>query len=63
MAGHTRILERPVNHRPRQRGKTKYGIKNRLWVGIVDVLAVRWMLSRMVYPQVKEAMERTSCAE
>ena len=63
MAGHTKILERPVNHRPRKRGKTKYGIKNRLWVGIVDVLAVRWMLSRMVYPQVKEGMERTSCAE
>jgi glycosyltransferase involved in cell wall biosynthesis len=60
MAGYTKILERPVNHRPRERGKTKYGINNRLWVGIVDVLAVRWMLSRMVYPQAKK---ETSCAE
>lgn len=62
MAGYTKILERPVNHRPRKRGKTKYGINNRLWVGIVDLLAVRWMLSRMVYPRVKEDVERTSCA-
>lgn len=60
MAGYTKILERPVHHRPRERGKTKYGISNRLWVGIVDVLAVRWMLSRMVYPQVKK---EASCAE
>jgi len=51
MAGHTRILEMPVNHRPRTRGQTKYGVWNRLWVGIGDTLAVRWMQTRMVYPQ------------
>ncbi len=37
-----------VNHRPRTHGKTKYGINNRLWVGIADTLAVRWMQSRFV---------------
>jgi glycosyltransferase involved in cell wall biosynthesis len=48
-----RIAEMPVNHRPRVRGKTKYGISNRLWVGLGDTLAVRWMQSRLVWPRVK----------
>ena len=48
-----RITEIPVNHRPRTRGVTKYGINNRLWVGIADTFAIRWMLWRMVFPKVK----------
>lgn len=48
-----RITELPVNHRPRTQGQTKYGIGNRLWVGIGDTLAVRWMLWRLVFPQVR----------
>jgi dolichol-phosphate mannosyltransferase len=44
-----RITEQPVDHRPRERGVTKYGIGNRLWVGIGDTLAVRWMQRRMVW--------------
>jgi dolichol-phosphate mannosyltransferase len=48
-----RITEAVVNHRPRLTGKTKYGIKNRLWVGIVDTLAVCWMQHRFVYPKIK----------
>jgi glycosyltransferase involved in cell wall biosynthesis len=53
MGGASIILEVPVNHRPRQRGVTKYGISNRLWVGLADTLAVRWMQSRLVFPKVK----------
>ncbi|MDL1959693.1 MAG: hypothetical protein LWX01_02320 [Deltaproteobacteria bacterium] len=49
----TEILEMPVNHRPRRYGQTKYGIHNRLWVGLMDTMAVRWMQTRMVYPEVK----------
>jgi dolichol-phosphate mannosyltransferase len=49
-----RIAERPVNHRPRERGQTKYGIHNRLWVGLVDTLAVCWMQRRLVFPEVAE---------
>ena len=49
-----RITEIPVNHRPREKGQSKYGINNRLWVGIVDTLAVRWMLHRFVYPRIRE---------
>ena len=36
----------PVNHRPRTAGKSKYGIGNRLWVGMTDLLGTRWLLSR-----------------
>ena len=53
MAGYGKIVEVPVNHRPRERGKTKYGIQNRLWVGLGDTFAVRWMQNRMVFPKVK----------
>lgn len=36
----------PVNHRPRLHGRSKYGIGNRLWVGLVDLLGVAWLLRR-----------------
>ena len=54
LSGYTNILEEPVKHRSRKRGKTKYGINNRLWVGLADTLAVCWMRWRLVYPQSKE---------
>ncbi len=50
ISGHGKIIEIPVNHRPRTLGKTKYGVWNRLWVGIGDTMAVCWMKRRMVYP-------------
>ncbi|MCX7816354.1 MAG: glycosyltransferase family 2 protein [Syntrophales bacterium] len=53
MAGYTKIIETPVNHRQRLRGKTKYGIRNRLWVGLVDIFGVKWMQKRFVFPSVK----------
>ncbi len=43
-----RVLERPVNHRPRLRGVSKYGVHNRLWRGIRDCFGVRWYLSRAI---------------
>ena len=49
-----RITERPVNHRPRTQGKTKYGINNRLWVGIADTIAVVWMKRRLVWPKIAD---------
>lgn len=35
-----------VKHRARTRGTSKYGVMNRLWVGIVDLFAVRWLQAR-----------------
>ena len=51
IAGYGRIVEMPVNHRPRVKGTSKYGISNRLWVGIADTFAVCWMKRRMIYPK------------
>ena len=35
-----------VNHRPRLHGTSKYGVSNRLWVGITDMLGVIWLQKR-----------------
>lgn len=37
-----------VNHRPRLHGISKYGVNNRLWVGIVDLLGVMWLQRRRI---------------
>ncbi|MDQ7032842.1 MAG: glycosyltransferase family 2 protein [Desulfonauticus sp.] len=52
--GYEKIMEIPVNHRPRTRGKTKYNINNRLWVGLFDTFGVLWMRKRKVLPKIKE---------
>ncbi|MEO6625034.1 MAG: glycosyltransferase family 2 protein [Burkholderiaceae bacterium] len=41
-----------VAHRPREHGKSHYGIHNRLWVGLVDMLGVIWLQRRACVPQV-----------
>lgn len=46
-----RVKEVRVGHRPRLHGQGKYGIHNRLWRGIADLLAVRWMLKRWIDQQ------------
>jgi dolichol-phosphate mannosyltransferase len=40
------VISLPVNHRPRTRGTSKYGLHNRLWVGIVDLFGVMWLIRR-----------------
>lgn len=39
-----------VNHRPRARGVSKYGILDRLWVGIADLRGVMWLQRRVIAP-------------
>jgi len=51
------VTEVPVGHRPRQRGKSKYGIRNRLFRGLRDLMAVRWMRSRWLNYKVAERIE------
>lgn len=41
-----RVIEIPVSHHPRTAGRSKYGVGNRLFVGIRDCFAVRWMRDR-----------------
>lgn len=45
MQGFT-ITEVPVRHYPRTHGVSKYGVGNRLFKGLYDLLAVRWMQHR-----------------
>lgn len=40
------VISVPVAHRPRTRGTSKYGIYNRLWAGVVDILGVIWLRRR-----------------
>jgi len=49
-----RVIEVPVNHRPRRFGRSKYGVWNRALVAFVDLLAVRWMKSRRLRYDVAE---------
>lgn len=44
----------PVNHRPRTQGQSKYGIGNRLWVGITDLRGVSWLIKRSKRTAVEE---------
>lgn len=45
----------PVTHRPRVHGRSKYGVNNRLWVGLVDLLGVLWLLRRRCLPELAGA--------
>ena len=42
------VISIEVNHRPRQHGQSKYGLFDRLWVGITDLLGVMWLQRRAV---------------
>ena len=43
-----------VNHRPRTRGQSNYGVFDRLWVGIVDLAGVMWLKRRARHPEATE---------
>jgi dolichol-phosphate mannosyltransferase len=43
-----RIVEVPVNHRPRQHGMTKYSNLGRARRGMYDLIGMRWLLARKI---------------
>jgi glycosyltransferase involved in cell wall biosynthesis len=49
-----RLVEIPVNHRPRRFGETKYGLGNRAVRATTDMLGVRWLLSRRLNYTIRE---------
>ena len=49
-----KVLSIEVRHRPRRRGVSKYGVHDRLWAGIIDMLGVRWLQRRTQQPVVSE---------
>jgi dolichol-phosphate mannosyltransferase len=46
--GGFRCCEVPVNHRPRVAGVSKYGVWNRLWRGLFDLVGVAWFQRRRI---------------
>jgi dolichol-phosphate mannosyltransferase len=52
------VIERGVSHHPRAAGTSKYGIGNRLLPALLDLLAVRWMRSRIIRPHAAEEAPR-----
>lgn len=52
-----RLVEVPVNHRPRKFGLSKYGLGNRAIRATVDMFGVRWLLSRQLKYQTREQAE------
>jgi glycosyltransferase involved in cell wall biosynthesis len=49
-----RVAQVPVHHRPRRFGRSKFGIRNRALRGLIDLLAVRWMMRRALRYEVRE---------
>jgi glycosyltransferase involved in cell wall biosynthesis len=48
------VTEVPVRHHPRIHGLSKYGIGNRLFKGLYDLVAVRWMQSRALRYRIRQ---------
>lgn len=42
-----------VTDRPRFSGKSKYGLRNRLFIGIVDLIGVHWLMRRPANPAIE----------
>ena len=49
-----RVLEVPVGHRPRRFGRSKYGVLDRAFVALADLLVIRWMKARLLRYEVVE---------
>jgi dolichol-phosphate mannosyltransferase len=49
-----RLIEIPVNHRPRRFGQTKYGFGSRAVRATMDMFGVRWLLSRRLNYKVRD---------
>jgi dolichol-phosphate mannosyltransferase len=49
-----RVLSVEIAHRERTAGRSKYGIHDRLWVGIGDLLGVWWLMRRALRPVAEE---------
>jgi dolichol-phosphate mannosyltransferase len=49
-----RLVEIPVNHRPRRFGETKYGLGNRAVRATIDMFGVRWLLARRLNYKIRD---------
>jgi len=53
----------PVHHRPRGAGESHYGLNNRLWAGLLDLIGVMWLRKRSRLPADCETMDNTAGEE
>jgi dolichol-phosphate mannosyltransferase len=58
MEGFT-VVEIPVTNNPRVHGESKYGVWNRLFKSFRDLLAIRWMKSRLLGYRVAVELDRS----
>jgi glycosyltransferase involved in cell wall biosynthesis len=49
-----RYREVDVRHRPRAHGASKYGVANRMWRGLADLVGVAWLKARLVRYRVRQ---------
>lgn len=54
-----RIISTEVSHRPRQHGVSHYGILDRLFTGIMDLIGVSWLNRRKINIDNKEVLNIT----
>jgi dolichol-phosphate mannosyltransferase len=54
------VMSVPVGHRARRYGRSHYGVHNRLWAGLVDLLGVVWLTRRAHRPEVEEVVPERS---
>ncbi len=52
------VLFVEVRHRPRRHGRSKYGIRDRLWVGILDTFGVLWLARRTLRTAFREVTDQ-----
>lgn len=53
------VTEIPVTNNPRLHGESKYGVWNRLFKSFRDLLAIRWMKSRLLGYRVEKELDRS----
>lgn len=57
-----RVRSVTVNHRPRRKGVSKYGVFDRLGVGIIDLFGVMWLQRRSTRPRLRGRTAREADA-
>lgn len=51
------VIEIPVSHKEREFGNSKYGIMNRVFVGLIDAFVVSWIKKRQIKYKIQNSNE------
>ena len=47
------VAQVPIRHFPRTAGRSKYGIHNRLWIGLRSLAVVRWLIRNRIHYEIE----------